>query len=209
MIRFAPLGSARGAPRSPRLVGRLGLLAAAASGVVAGHLLTYVIAVADHGVRDALLRDTGHLYWGIALAAGLALGLWTTAALVARNLHGGLRGKSPISDRLRPLVGKIAFLQVGIFLALELNERLVSGAPLHGLLEHNLLTIGLIVQILVAVGVAAVLRILARAAYAIGRALHGSTTHNDQILRLTPRAQTYVRPVLVAGSSGVRSPPSS
>ena len=90
------------------------LLATAWAGAVAGHTLTYLLAVPAAGARDALLASTGHDYWSAAVAVAVALGVASAGGVVVRHFRGGLRGERTMDlhgvPRLAILLGS---LQVG------------------------------------------------------------------------------------------------
>ena len=152
---------------------RLPFAAAAVAGAAVGHTLLYLVAVPDTQARTAVLAATGHGYWSVAVAAAIVLGLLSLATVAGRHLLTGLgRARSPADPDLGALAGRLALLQSGIFVVQEVLERLAAGAPLSGLVEQRgMLLNGVLVQVLVAFGVAAVLHLLGRAAEAVGRAL--------------------------------------
>jgi hypothetical protein len=153
---------------------RLPLAAAAVAGAAFGHTLLYLVAVPDTQARAAVLAGTGHGYWSVAVAAAIVLGLLSLATTAGRQLLTGLGRRQPLPDPgdLGALARRLVLLQAGIFVVQEVVERLAAGAPLSGLVaQHGVLLNGVLVQVLVALGVAAVLHLLGRAAEAVGRAL--------------------------------------
>ena len=146
------------APHPRRTAATLGI---AASGLTLGHWAAYAIATPGSHARQELLHATGHAYLPyatqVALLAG-ALGL--AVSFLARLTNRGPRG-SVVRD-----AAALAMAQSAAFLAIEIGERLLAGASLHDLTHGPLLTIGLSVQLLVAAGGAAVLRLTDRAAEA-------------------------------------------
>ena len=70
-------------------------------------------------------------------------------------------GRRVVRPRRRPARGAV---QTGAFVAMEVGERLLSGAPLHDLTHGSLLVIGLAVQLVVATAGAALLRLTDRTA---------------------------------------------
>lgn len=129
-------------------------LGVAGVGIVLGHWLAYAIGAPQANVRDELLRSTGHGYLPyatqVALLAGAIglVGLFFTR-LTRREACGSFAGD----------VAKLAAVQSAAFLAMEVGERLLSGASLHDLTHGPLLVIGLGVQLVLAVAGALTLRL--------------------------------------------------
>jgi hypothetical protein len=134
-------------------------VAVAAAGVVVGHLLTYLIAIPHAHEREALLRETGHSYFPVLAQLALLAGAVALGALFLRQLTGiGWLRSRPMS-----LFARLACTQVGAFAAMEVAERLVSGAPLAELV-HDHIFVGLLVQVAIAWLGARVIEALSRAA---------------------------------------------
>ena len=190
----------------PPLLGRLGLLGTAAIGVIVGHCLVYFISVGDGPSRHALLAETGHGYWNLAIGTAVVLAFWTVGTMVLRYLHLGSGKPAPM--RPLPLVLRLIPLQAALFVAMEAIERLAVGAPVEGMLEHGLLSVGLLLQALTALVVALVLCLLARAVRALVAALR-SRLPTTVAATIRPPIGRTARPVAVlAGGIGVRGPPS-
>jgi hypothetical protein len=184
------------------------LLATAWAGAVAGHTLTYLIAVPAAGAREALLASTGHNYWSAAVAVALVLGLASAGGVILRHFRGGLRGERTMgADGVRRLAVLLGALQVGIFLVQETLERLDAGASITGLHTDRLLLIGVLVQILVAAALAIALFFLARASAAAGRALRRAPQISPA--RPAPLAGRVLllHSRLVTAGGGSRAPP--
>ncbi|HEY5905089.1 MAG TPA: hypothetical protein VIX39_04710, partial [Actinomycetota bacterium] len=102
---------------------------------------------------EELLHATGHGYLPyatqVALLAG-AIGL--VALFLARFSHRESRGSFVFDAAILAAVQSITFV------ALEVGERLASGASLHDLAQGNLLALGISVQVAMAVVGALVLR---------------------------------------------------
>jgi hypothetical protein len=206
LASFAIRRYARGKMRQG-ILGRLGLLGAAAVGAIVGHGVTYILAVWDEGSRHALLAETGHGYWDLALGTAIVLGLWLTGAVVLRHFHPGPRAVT--STGLWPLTLRLAGLQVVLFAALEVGERLVGAVPMSESLFHEVMSLGVAVQAVVALVIALLLRLLVRAAEVLAEVLLGSRP--PVAASPVPRRSFHdpLRPVTVlAGGTGVRGPPS-
>jgi hypothetical protein len=182
------------------------LVTAAAFGAVAGHTLTYAVAVPNPGARRLFLSATGHAYWPAALPAALVLGIFAALSTVIR--HFGLDGTTRSARRWSwgRTVALLGLLQAGIFLTQETIERVAAGAPLGTLFHDHVLPIGVVVQLLVAVVVAVVLFVLARTAEVVAAVRSRRTTHGRGVTypRLAPRVP---RPRLVASPAAIRAPP--
>jgi hypothetical protein len=145
------------------------------AGVVAGHTLTYFAAFPGSNDRAAYLAATGHSYWRNALVLALLLEVLGLGVVAARGFRAGLRGTLAIQHSGPQLAMRLAMIQVGGFGALEVGERLVSGAGVSGMFAHHLFVLGIAIQLLVAVAGALLLRWLAAAAGAIGASIRGQT----------------------------------
>lgn len=147
----------------------LWIAALALSGVAAGHTVAYELAVPNGGRRAALLAQTGHSYWNIAVTVAVFLELSGILALAIRHFRAGLAGTSFPQLGFAHLAGRLAAMQVAAFSALEVGERLRSGIPVGEMFHNHLFPVGVILQILVACAGAVLLRWLGRAAEAVGR----------------------------------------
>ena len=148
---------------------RLLVLAIAGGGVLLGHWLTYLLDVPDPAARDAVLRASGHGYFGIAgelASALLALSIVTVflGALVDRD---GRRAST------RGLTTRLVLLQAGAFAGMEIVERVVAGAPLWDLARGWILPAGLLVNAAVAMGGAALFRWILQTADHVATAAFG------------------------------------
>ena len=105
------------------------------------------------------------------LVAEIVLGLLAVLMFLGRHFHRGLRSpRRPASEEPWAwLAARLALLQITIFAVQEIVERAAVGYPIGGLATDRLLSIGVLVQIVVAVGVATLLVCLGRAAEAVGR----------------------------------------
>jgi len=190
---------------------RLPLAAAALAGAAFGHTLVYLVAVPDTQARTTVLAETGHGYWSVAVAGAIVLGLLSLAGTAASHLLAGLgRRRLPAGpDGLGSLARRLALLQAGIFMVQEAIERLTAGTPLTSLQEHRgMLLTGILVQVLVALGVAAVLHLLGRAAAAVGRALRPPAGPDRHLLLAQWPALPARGSRRPGASAHIRAPPS-
>ena len=161
------------------------ILGAALAGVIAGHPLAYTIVAPHHGERAGLLALTGHSYWGLAVLAGLVLGLASLGVVVTRHLRAGLYGASATLPGYLGLAMRLSCLQVGIFTAIEALERVSAGQPLSTLMDADLLPVGLAVQLLIALVSSGLLRWRARAAEVLGSALKVASVPDPGVVAFT------------------------
>lgn len=146
----------------------LWIAALALSGVAAGHTVAYYLAAPGAGQRNALLAQTGHSYWNVAVTVAVLLELVGVLALAVRHFRAGRAGTSSLRLSLPRLAGRLAALQVAAFSVLEVGERFRAGIPVGEMFHNHLFPIGVLIQLLVAVVGALLLHWLARAAEAIG-----------------------------------------
>ena len=114
----------------------------AAGGVVGGHALAYALAYPLAAARRAHLDETGHHGFQVLLVIGFAA---AGLALVSTFVRAARR------DGLAPRIGSLLWLQVGLFLALELAER---GLDLGATASDSAVVLGLPVQAALAVALA-------------------------------------------------------
>jgi hypothetical protein len=157
--------------RVREVIRRLPLAGAGVAGAAVGHSIAYLIVAPQGRTRAALLAGTGHGYRSTLAAAEIVLGLLAVLMFLGRHFHRGLRSpRRPASEEPWAwLAARLALLQITIFAVQEIVERAAVGYPIGGLATDRLLSIGVPVQIVVAVGVATLLVCLGRAAEAVGR----------------------------------------
>src|SRR6266498_5299669 len=192
-----------------RAIRRLPLAGAAVAGAAVGHSIAYLIVAPQGRARATLLAGTGHGYWSTAVAAEIVLGLLVVVTFGLRHFNRGRRSpKRPPSDEPWAwLAARLSLLQVTIFLVQEVVERAASGHAIDDLLSDRLLSIGVLVQIVVAVGAATLLVWLGRVAEAVGRALGGERLPRPvRVVIAWPRVA--VRPTAPSRrADGIRAPP--
>jgi hypothetical protein len=188
---------------------RLPLAGVAAAGAVTAHTLAYALAAPQTGARVALLATTGHAYWTAAIAAALVLGVLSLAATLTRHFRAGLAaGPAAAGEPLGRLAVRLTWMQVAIFLVQEVLERVAAGLPPAAWVDGRLLGLGLLVQVLVGLGLAAVLAWAGRAAEAAGRALRQPRPLRPTPAPRRPHPVSFARPSrLLAAGLGGRAPP--
>lgn len=160
----------------------------AAAGVVATHVLTFLVAAPDGHHRADLLDRTGHFSFTLAAAALLGLAV----AGVVRFLP------------LRRPVAHLLVVQSAGWLALESFERLAHrGADW----ELGVIALGLVVQALVALAAGVLLK-------AVEEVLDRFTRRRRPAFGAVPRPARFgsarpfgAKPAVLAGATGVRGPP--
>lgn len=160
----------------------------AAGGVLVAHALTYALVAPDAGARDRLLAATGHGYLPAANFVALLSVLITLGALFLGRLTRpwGTPGWQQLGARL-------AAFQVGAFLAMELLERLGSGAPLAGLVRSGALVIGVATQLVIAGAVTLLVRLVLRASDKVAAAL-GLAPRSPAARGRVQRSAAFARP---------------
>jgi hypothetical protein len=156
-----------------------------------------------------VLAGSGHAYWSAAIAAAIVLGLASLGATLAGNFSAGLRpGGRTAVEPLGRRAGRLALLQVTIYLLQELIERAAAGVPLGGPVYGRLLLTGIAVQLLVAVVLALGLAWAGRVAQVAGRALRRRRLRRPDPRPARLRPTGRVRPaILLAAGMGGRAPP--
>jgi hypothetical protein len=175
----------------------------AALAVVLGHQLVYRLAVPSSAERAALLARTGHAY--LPTIAHLAL-LAALAAIGGMFLRSVTR-RDDVTPSRWTTFGRLATVQVSIFVFMELAERIVAGAPIAGVATHGLLFLGVAVQLLLAFAFAALVSLLRRAGAAIAE-LAASSPRLRPALVVSLPAAALVRSERHRGTISSRGPPS-
>lgn len=172
-------------PRRGAIVGVAG------SGLVLGHWLAYALGAPQAEARDELLHATGHGYLASATQMALLAGVLGLAVLFLARL-----GRREARGSFARDAATLAAAQSLAFGAMEVGERLVSGASLHDLSHGPLLAIGLGVQLATALVGAGLLRLTDRAAEAA-----------DSLGPLAaPRAPTVLASLAIAASAPAQPP---
>jgi len=175
------------------------LLGLSLGAVLVGHALSYRALVPDAHARAAELAHTGHAYLGganpLALVAAIAA---LSVLFLGRLVH-------PEGEVPHAFV-RLAAFQLTTFVAMELLERLGSGAGLRGLLPA--LLVGLPVQALVAAVVTLVMRSVLRVASIVAeRDVHGAAPRPIWTLRRFAVSIGVPALAPVTGAAQGRAPP--
>jgi hypothetical protein len=157
--------------RQQRAVGGFSLLGVAVGGAVLAHWLAYVLAIPAAHTRAEVLAASGHSYWVMAIKLAVVLGLAALGALFLRHL-----GRPPSTwesgqEAFSAIAARLSLLQVTAFIAMEVTERLMVGAPVAHLFHHRLFLMGLALQLIVASAGALLLLWLSRTAERVAEAL--------------------------------------
>jgi hypothetical protein len=134
----------------------------AVAGVLGGHVLTYALLYPDHGVHDLVLAQSGHS-WTTMLGPAVLV-----TVVVATGLAFLRRDATPARG---VRLAFLATVQLGLFLMLEMGERIGAGMTLHTfgrhLVDHGLaqiLVVGALIQLVTAWFGSALSRLVAVAA---------------------------------------------
>jgi hypothetical protein len=180
---------------------------AAAAGLVLGHALAYLIAIPDPHQRAFALQRTGHAYLPALDQAAMMLAIAGVAAIVVRAFS---RTREAGSERFVRVAALLAVVQTSAFACQEVLERLVSGAPLGELAHDQILVIGVLVQVLVAIVAAAVLWLLARTSSRLAAtSVVRVRPPRDRSVLAPPITAGRPRALLFATAGSIRAPPSS
>jgi len=193
-------------------VGGFSLVGVAVGGVVLAHWLAYVLSIPGAHARAQVLAASGHSYWVMAIKFAVVLGLAALGALFLRHLDRPPRTWESGQEAFSAIAARLSLLQVMAFIAMEVTERLVVGAPVAHLFHHRLFLMGLALQLIVASAGALLLlwfsRTAERVAEALGRPL--LPRPRPAVLR-TIRIEFQAIPPVdpVRDGVGLRGPPPS
>lgn len=148
---------------------RTGALGIATAGILTGHWLTYLLHVPQAQERTTQLAHTGHGYLPIAGQLATVCMAVTLASLFLTRVIRPRAGRAPTNATL---VLRLAALQTGAFVGMELVERAVAGAGFADLLQGGLLPLGIALQLGLAVVGAALLRVVLRVADLVAAIAH-------------------------------------
>ena len=180
---------------------RLWLGGLAAGGVVLAHQLAYLTAAPHPHERAELMRAAGHRNWSLVVALATGLMVAGLAGFVRRGLGGGA-----VRAVGRGVASRLALLQGGAFLLLEATERSLAGADALSALGEPVVLLGFLLQAVVALIGAGLVKLLARAIYLLSTP---RTTRRRPARRVSfPRPSVVIpRFCVCAGSGDLRGPP--
>ena len=138
---------------------RLLLGGMAAAGVVGAHLLAYMLAVPDAHERVHVLEATGHQNWSYIAAAAVGL---LVAGLLGSIIGSLSSRRGPDRPRFFAVATRLATMQIVGFLAVESLERASVDGHLSGLISEPAIILGTLLQVVVAVAGALLLKLLVR-----------------------------------------------
>lgn len=149
---------------------------------------------------------TWHRYWGLIAGVALGLGIGGAAGFYVRALNAPSNHSARVNLFLFA-APRLAALQLGGFLILEVAERTLLGAGMAHRLEETAVIVGLVLQVVVAVVSALVLAAVAKLVTLIVRWL-GARKRAPKTLPLFGLCRA-LRPslVMLGGGSGARGPP--
>lgn len=173
----------------------------ALGGVLLGHAITYAGLAPGAVAREMLLAATGHAYLDVANRFGVLAILVAVFATVLGRVVGRRAGGLTNGT----LTARLVTFQVGSFVVLEVAERLGTGASLSGL--ASALAVGLVIQVSVAVGLAAIIRWLLAATDRLVAVLVGVGGAPPVVVTSPMLAVAGHQPVPVPDSLGSRAPP--
>lgn len=153
----------RSARTSDRRFGGLVLPGVAASGVLIGHWLTYVLLDPSAHLREEVLAQTGHGYWNLAVQIGTILGA-SAFTVVAIRVAGVRSANQSRGGAFGRIFVRLAAVQAIAFSVMEMAERLAGHHAMAALINGGVLPVGIAVQILVAAAGGLVLLWFARTA---------------------------------------------
>ena len=183
------------------------MFGAAAAGLVLGHALAYLIAIPDPHERGFALQRAGHAYLPALDQAAMMLAIAGVAAVVVRAFA---RKGDGATERFGRLASRLVLVQTFAFAGQEVLERLVSGAPLGELAHDQILVIGVLVQVLVAIVAAGVLWLLARTSSRLAAtSLIRVRLPRDRSWLALPVTAGRPHALLFATTGSIRAPPSS
>jgi hypothetical protein len=184
---------------------RLMLACTAAAGIVAAHALDYLVVLPDDHLRRRTLALSGHGYLPRAVVIAISGAILAALAAAALGLARG-RGRDIPPLDYASAATRIAALQVGGFLTLEIVERLATGSR-FGHHSPALIAVGVGLQVFFSFVGALILRIVSCAAEAVARALAPRPPARAPArLEPTPRADR-AHDFRFSSSSRVRAPP--
>lgn len=184
---------------------RVVLAVAAAGGVVAGHGLSYLLAHPHGDDRADALTGHGHL----EVLGAVLVTIGVAAVLVAAVISRRAISRRARFHRSSPRVGALALAQTAAFVGLEVAERVLAGDgdAVLSVATEPAVAVGLVVQPLVALVIAAAIRSGARFIDRLVTAadsLAGSMVPGPVV---SPAA-AGLRPVVVRSDVNQRGPPS-
>jgi hypothetical protein len=137
----------------PTVRSRRSVAIVAIAGVVIAHAVDYLVVYRGDAAREHQLAETGHGYWPLAVALALVATLVAAASAAGRGGMLGLARPTAESERLPMLrdIARLSLLQVLLFSAVEVLERLAVGLAPPTVLQTPEFAVGIGLQVVVAV----------------------------------------------------------
>jgi hypothetical protein len=192
-----------------RVLRGLPVFSAVVAGVLGGHWAAYALSF-DQGRRHEALASSGHAYLPLAAKFSVVLVLAAAGAVLLRHLDSARTGGPTRDADPFGLAARLCTLQLALFAAMEVTERLAASAPLEGLLHDHLLLLGVVTQLVCAAIGALALLLLHRAAARLVAEMRFRfrAPRPDRLHGMLPaRSQAIPAPLLLAGAGGLRGPP--
>ncbi|MGH2723927.1 MAG: hypothetical protein ACRDI0_06610 [Actinomycetota bacterium] len=186
---------------------RLVLGAMAGSGIALAHVVAFRLAVPHEAEREALLHSTGHAWWP-ALPAIAVAGVVATFIHLALWRRSG--GAPSLGGVLAHAAARLILVQVLGFGLLEFVERILSGHGPLDLVREPAFLIGVGLQVVVALAIAALVVLVTRMVEALVSAMRPRRARAPRALR-PPSAVVYTpsHAHVALGGLTLRGPPSS
>jgi hypothetical protein len=199
-----PVLRARGRAREAGGISLVPLSAMATGAVVIGHQIAYLLAVPSGAERSSMLAGTGHAYLPTTTRLCLLAAVAAAGGLFLRSLT--RPGGEPARG---PLFRSLALVQAGMFVAMELAERLATGSPIARFFSHWILLLGIAVQLLLAFGLAVVVKLLFRANEAAAGLATASLSRPRPVITVPTQADPFDPNHLHRSVAVPRAPPSA
>ena len=186
-----------------RLKARLILAGLAGLGVLLGHGAAYVLATPHEHARSDVLHASGHGSFTPALALLMAVVIACVGEVVIKRAR--ISSSENLFRRIGPVAARLATLQLATFMGLEIAERVIAGAGAAAVLDAPAVWLGMLAQLLIALGAAVVLVPLARFVRRIRRAAH--LPRFGTLPSFPVSTLVFPRRLLAVGGVGLRGPP--
>ncbi|MDQ1437511.1 MAG: hypothetical protein QOK43_1140 [Acidimicrobiaceae bacterium] len=196
----------------------------AAGGVIATHLLTFLVLAPNAQDRADLLADTGHASFAVVSAVAVGLLVAGATRFVARSINPTTSTSTTTTSTtttrssIIPTAARLAVIQSAAWVILESAERITHHSHRW---ELSAILLGLVVQALVALAGASALHAAAQGIDKVATAVRTWTRSDRRSRRQrgrTPQApallvarrraaRRFIQPAMATGAAGTRGPP--